>query len=66
MKVVAFARTQQGTGASRRLRNAGQTPGIIYGGAAAPELIALVGNALFHALENVGFLGSIRDLEVVG
>ena len=66
MKVVAFARTQQGTGASRRLRNAGQTPGIIYGGTAAPELIALDGNALFHALKKEAFHGSILDLELDG
>ena len=66
MKVVAFNRTQQGTGASRRLRNAGQTPGIIYGGAAAPELIALDGNALFHALKKEAFHGSILDLELDG
>ncbi|MFZ9496970.1 MAG: 50S ribosomal protein L25, partial [Polynucleobacter sp.] len=32
MKVVAFERSVQGTGASRRLRNSGKTPGIIYGG----------------------------------
>jgi large subunit ribosomal protein L25 len=66
MKVVAFARTQQGTGASRRLRNAGQTPGIIYGGTEAPQLIALDGNALFHALKKEAFHGSILDLEVDG
>jgi large subunit ribosomal protein L25 len=66
MKVVAFNRTQQGTGASRRLRNAGQTPGIIYGGAEAPQLIALDGNALFHALKKEAFHGSILDLEVEG
>ncbi|MBS1187957.1 MAG: Ribosomal L25p family [Burkholderiaceae bacterium] len=29
MKITAFARTEQGTGASRRLRNAGMTPGIV-------------------------------------
>ena len=66
MKVVAFARTQQGTGASRRLRNAGQTPGIIYGGKEAPQLIALDGNALFHALKKEAFHGSILDMEVDG
>ncbi|GAB3412482.1 50S ribosomal protein L25/general stress protein Ctc [Massilia agilis] len=66
MKVVAFARTQQGTGASRRLRNAGQTPGIIYGGKEAPELITLDGNALFHALKKEAFHGSILDMEVDG
>jgi large subunit ribosomal protein L25 len=66
MKVVAFARTQQGTGASRRLRNAGQTPGIIYGGTEAPQLIALDGNALFHSLKKEAFHGSILDLEIDG
>ena len=66
MKVVAFNRTLQGTGASRRLRNAGQTPGIIYGGAEAPQLIALDGNALFHALKKEAFHGSILDLEIEG
>jgi large subunit ribosomal protein L25 len=66
MKVVAFARTQQGTGASRRLRNAGQVPGIIYGGTEAPQLITLDGNALFHALKKEAFHGSILDMEVDG
>lgn len=66
MKVVAFARTLQGTGASRRLRKAGQTPGIIYGGAEAPQLIALDGNALFHALKKEAFHSSILDMEVDG
>ena len=41
MKVVAFARKEQGSGASRRLRNAGQTPGIIYGGTGAAVKITL-------------------------
>jgi large subunit ribosomal protein L25 len=66
MKVVAFTREQQGTGASRRLRNAGQTPGIIYGGAAAPQLIAVDGNALWHALKKEAFHGSVLDLEIDG
>jgi large subunit ribosomal protein L25 len=66
MKVVAFARTEQGSGASRRLRNAGQTPGIIYGGEAAPLNIKLDHNALFHALKKEAFHSSILDLEVDG
>jgi large subunit ribosomal protein L25 len=66
MKVVAFARKEQGTGASRRLRNAGQTPGIIYGGTEAPQLIALDGNALFHALKKEAFHSSILDMEIDG
>ena len=66
MKVIAFNRTLQGSGASRRLRNAGQTPGIIYGGAEAPVLIALDGNALYHALKKEAFHSSILDLEIDG
>ena len=66
MKVIAFNRTLQGSGASRRLRTSGQTPGIIYGGAEAPVLIALDGNALYHALKKEAFHGSILDLEIDG
>ncbi|MGO4576325.1 50S ribosomal protein L25/general stress protein Ctc [Cupriavidus sp. 2TAF22] len=66
MKVVAFERSVQGTGASRRLRNAGKTPGIIYGGAAEPKMIELDHNALFHALKKEAFHSSILDLEVEG
>ncbi len=66
MKVIAFNRTLQGSGASRRLRNSGQTPGIIYGGTEAPALIALDGNALYHALKKEAFHGSVLDLEIDG
>ena len=37
MKFVAYERAKQGTGASRRLRNTGKTPGIVYGGAGEPQ-----------------------------
>ena len=66
MKVVAFERAKQGTGASRRLRNAGKAPGIIYGGAAEPQLIELDHNALWHALKKEAFHSSVLDLEVAG
>ena len=66
MKVIAFNRNLQGSGASRRLRNAGQTPGIIYGGTEAPVMIALDGNALYHALKKEVFHSSILDLEIDG
>ncbi len=66
MKVIAFARKEQGTGASRRLRNAGQTPGIIYGGTEAPVSITLDHNALYHALKKEAFHSSILDMEVDG
>ncbi|WP_423758471.1 50S ribosomal protein L25/general stress protein Ctc [Burkholderia sp. NLJ2] len=66
MKVVAFERQEQGTGASRRLRNAGKTTGIVYGGEAAPQKIELDHNALWHALKKEAFHSSILDLEVAG
>lgn len=66
MKVVAFKRESQGTGASRRLRRSGQTPGIVYGGTAAPMAISLDHNALYHALKKEVFHASILDLEVDG
>jgi large subunit ribosomal protein L25 len=66
MKVIAFARNLQGTGASRRLRIAGQTPGLVYGGTAAPVAITLDHNALYHALKKETFHSSILDLEVDG
>lgn len=66
MKVVAFKRELQGTGASRRLRNSGQTPGIIYGGTEAPVTIALDHNALYHALKKEAFHGAVLDMELDG
>jgi large subunit ribosomal protein L25 len=66
MKVVAFERSVQGTGASRRLRNSGKTPGIIYGGKDTVTVIELDHNALFHALRKEAFHSSILDLEIGG
>ena len=66
MKVVAFERSVQGTGASRRLRNSGKTPGIIYGGKDAALAVELDHNALFHALRKEAFHSSILDLEIDG
>jgi len=66
MKVIAFERSQQGTGASRRLRNSGKTPGIVYGAGADTQLVELDHNALWHALKKEVFHSSILDLEVAG
>src|SRR3954470_22908087 len=66
MKFVAFERAKQGTGASRRLRNVGKTPGIVYGGTAQPQLIELDHNALWHALKKEAFHSSILDMELAG
>ena len=66
MKFVAFERAKQGTGASRRLRNTGRTPGIVYGGKGEPSLIELDHNALWHALKKEAFHSSILDMELSG
>jgi large subunit ribosomal protein L25 len=66
MKFTAFERSKQGTGASRRLRNSGKTPGIVYGGSSAPQLIELDHNALWHALKKEAFHASILDMEFNG
>ncbi len=66
MKFTAFERSKQGTGASRRLRNSGKTPGIVYGGTGEPKLIELDHNALWHALKKEAFHASILDMELAG
>ncbi|MBR7070235.1 MAG: 50S ribosomal protein L25/general stress protein Ctc [Oxalobacter sp.] len=66
MKVVASARAEVGTGASRRLRAAGRAPGIVYGGTAEPVSITLDHNELFYALKKEEFHSSILDLEIDG
>ena len=66
MKFVAFERAKQGTGASRRLRNSGKTPGIVYGGTGQPELVELDHNALWHALKKEAFHSSILEMEMAG
>ena len=66
MKFVAFERTKQGTGASRRLRISGRTPGIVYGGDTKPQLIELDHNALFHAIKKEAFHASILEMELGG
>jgi large subunit ribosomal protein L25 len=66
MKFVAFERSKQGTGASRRLRNTGMTPGIVYGGSSEPKLVELDHNALWHALKKEAFHASILEMELAG
>src|SRR5262245_14283195 len=66
IEFTAFPRTTEGRGESRRMRRAGKAPGIVYGGAAAPEPIELDHNALFHALRNEKFHASILTMKVNG
>jgi len=66
LEVVAQTRKLQGTGASRRLRNAGKVPGIVYGGKKEAVNIELDHNALYHALRNEKFHASILELTLDG
>lgn len=65
MKFTAYERQAQGTGASRRLRNAGRVPGIVYG-AGKPASIELDHNALYFALKKEAFHSSILEMELAG
>ena len=66
MKIIAKERKLQGTGASRRLRNAGRTPGVVYGAGQPSRLISLDHNTLWHALRHEAFHSSILDMEMDG
>lgn len=66
MQITATARNLQGTGASRRLRISGNTPGIVFGAGQDAQKIELDHNNLFHALKKEEFHTSILDLDVDG
>jgi large subunit ribosomal protein L25 len=66
IEFTAFPRTTEGRGASRRMRRAGKAPGIVYGGANAPQPIELDHNALFHALKKEAFHASILSMSLGG
>ena len=65
MKFVAYERTLQGTGASRRLRLSSKVPGIVYG-AGTPAMIELEHNALYFALKKEAFHSSLLEMELAG
>ena len=66
IEVNAQKRTKQGTGASRRLRREGKTPGIVYGGKQPAVVIELDHNALYHQLREEAFHASVLTLNVEG
>lgn len=66
IEVVAFPRTQQGTGASRRLRGSGRVPGIIYGANKPAQAVELDQRALLRHLKLEAFHASILDMTVDG
>ena len=66
MQFTAFERAKQGTGASRRLRNTGRTPGIVFGGTVEPTVIELDHNSLWFALQKESFHSALLDMELNG
>ncbi len=62
----AKQREAQGTGASRRLRNAGRVPGIIYGGSVAPQSIEIDHNEIFQHLRKEAFYSSVLTMNLAG
>ena len=64
--INAEARGDMGKGASRRLRQAGLVPGIIYGAEKEPEMITVDHNKLAHALQDEAFYSSILTVNVGG
>ncbi len=66
IEVSAKKRVLQGTGASRRLRNAGKVPGIVYGGNSEPVNIELDHKDLAQNLSREAFHASILTLDLEG
>ncbi len=65
-EVIANARQLQGTGASRRLRNAGKVPAVVYGADKPAASVELDHNALVQQLRKEAFHASILTLNVDG
>lgn len=67
IKLNASVRSDEGKGASRRLRRLeGRVPGIVYGGKAEPQSISVLQKDLFKALENEAFFSSVLSLDIDG
>lgn len=62
----AEKRADVGRGASRRLRNAGMVPAVIYGGGKDAESLTVNHNELIKHLENEAFYSSILNIQVGG
>ena len=65
-ELSAEVRTDQGKGASRRLRHANGIPAIVYGGASEPQTITLKQNELARHLENEAFYSHVLSLNIDG
>jgi large subunit ribosomal protein L25 len=65
IEINATTRKAQGTGASRRLRNTGRVPGVVYG-VGDVNMIELDHNELYYKLRAEAFHASILSLNLDG
>lgn len=63
---TASIRTEEGKGASRRLRHTGKVPAIVYGGGKDAVSVSLGANFVKHAFENRDNFNTILTLDVDG
>jgi large subunit ribosomal protein L25 len=64
--IIAESRSDEGKGASRRLRREDKVPGVIYGGGKDAVSISLDHNSMFHHLEHEAFYSHILSISVDG
>jgi large subunit ribosomal protein L25 len=65
-EIPAEIRTDEGKGASRRLRRAGKVPAVVYGAHKDPQTIQLDHNTTWLASANEWFYSSLLDLKIGG
>lgn len=65
-EVHAQARTDEGKGASRRLRRTGKVPAVVYGADKAPESISVDHNQFIRHLAEEAFYAHILTLVIDG
>ena len=66
IEITAIERLLKGTGASRRLRHSGKTPGILYGGKDEAKSIELDSKELMMKFKHEAFHASILSLNLDG
>src|SRR6186713_1285159 len=64
--ITVEKRNDEGKGASRRLRRAGQVPAVVYGGELKPVSIQIEHKDVWLASQNEWFYSSILDLSLGG
>lgn len=66
IEIKAIVRELKGTGASRRLRHAGKTPGVLYGGDKEATSLEIDSKELFMQFRHEAFHASILTLNLAG